>query len=146
MAFVMTRHDPTGGQSHVFPLFGIPFLLVGLNLAGGHVVLAALRRRFVWYTLTDRTAFVATRLFGKRRLDRYPLDATMRARLDDGDPGSVLFAGTGQQGTPWSANLGRRRYSSSSFPAGPAGFHRIAEARRVYGLLTQALANRMKAP
>ena len=69
-----------------------------------------------------RTAFVATRLFGKRRLDRYPLDATMRARLDDGDPGSVLFAGTGQQGTPWSANLGRRRYSSSSFPAGPAGF------------------------
>lgn len=123
----------------LIPLFGLPFLIVGLNQAGGHLVLDALRRRGTWYTLTDRTAFVATRFLGRQHLERHPLTIGMRPVLDDGDPGSIRFHGPGSTGG-WTHALGRSTFAGGKRGEGAAGFHRIREARQVFATLTQALA------
>ena len=55
----------------VLPLFGLPFLLVGLRKAGADIFWHAYMRRHTWYSLTNRRAFVATDLFGRKQLDAY---------------------------------------------------------------------------
>lgn len=75
----------------VMPLFGLVFLAIGLHKAGGSVFLAAWQRRGTWYTLTDRRAFIATDLAGRKTLEAYPIDATTKI---DHDPraGHIWFA------------------------------------------------------
>lgn len=126
------------GGAGPFPLFGIPFLLVGLHLAFGRVVWDAYARRGTHYTLTDRTAFVASQALGKRKLDRYPLTPGMALVLEEGDPGAVWF---GEQVTTYAGGPGpgrSRRYRGPRTVRRRIGFDRIAEARQVYGLLRAA--------
>jgi hypothetical protein len=129
------------GAPGPFPLFGLPFLLVGLHLAFGRLIWDAITRRSTHYTLTDRTAFVATAPFGKRKLERWALRPGMALVLDDAAPGSVWFD---QVATPYVTHLGpgrSRRYYGPRSTSRRIGFDRIAEARQVYGLMRQALAN-----
>lgn len=109
----------------VFPLFGLPFVAVGLYLLAGRLFWDAYLRSVTHYTLTDRAAFIATAAFGRRRLERVELQPGMRLTLDEGAPGSVLF-GAG----PVRFQNGRRQ------PAG-FGFRRIGEARQVYGMMAR---------
>lgn len=128
------------GAPGPFPLFGLPFLLVGLHLAFGRVFWDALTRRSTHYTLTDRTAFIASAPFGKRKLERWTLRPGMALVLDDGDPGAVWFD---QITTPYSSNFGpgrSRRYYGPRSTSRRIGFDRIAGARQVYGLMRQAIA------
>jgi hypothetical protein len=103
----------------LFPLAGLPFLGVGLYMLGGHVVYDAYLRSVTWYTLTDRTAFIATAAFGWRRLESLAIRDMAVLRLEDGTPGSVIFA----RRAPRKGRISTRR----------GGFRRIADARGVYG-------------
>ncbi len=159
MARRMTGDD--GGVLSLFPLFGLPFLLVGLYLAFGRLLWEAHARARTHYTLTDRAGFVATELFGRRNLERYPLGPDMRLTLEDGTPGTVWFAveehvrtfrdpsprDGGGIGIPGPAGgfqrtgFGARRGGSRRYVERKRiGFVRIAEARRVYGMFREALA------
>lgn len=133
---VTARQMP--GTGAVFPVFGLPFLLVGLHMAFGRVIWEAHLRARTHYTLTDRHAFIATSTLGKRRLDRFALDAQTPLVLEIGPPGSVYFgesairhsvSGAGRQGRTRSFTERRRH-----------GFERIADARAVYQLLREATA------
>ena len=66
-----SRADGLAGL--ILPLFGLIFVLVGLRAAGGEILWDAYRRRRTWYSLTNRRAFIATDLMGRRRLDPYPI-------------------------------------------------------------------------
>lgn len=57
----------------VMPLLALPFLVIGLQKAGVELLWDVYRRRRTWYTLTDRRAFIATAILGRRRLDPYPI-------------------------------------------------------------------------
>ncbi len=59
----------------LFPLAGIPFLFAGAYLMVGRFFWDARRRARTWYTLTDRRAFVATDIGGKRTLEDYEIGA-----------------------------------------------------------------------
>ena len=122
----------------LFPLFGLPFLAVGLYMMLGHVIVDGYVRSATHYTLTDRTAFIATDAFGKRSLKSYPIREMPFLELEDGMPGSVMF---------WEEELRRARRS----PARPGarvrhatatrnsvGFRRIDAAREVYRMLREA--------
>jgi hypothetical protein len=140
----MGRGTGIGG---VFPLFGIPFLLVGLHLAFGRVFWSAYARGRTHYTLTDRTAFIATEVMGRRRLARHDLGPEMALTLDDGDPGAVWF---GEEVTHHPGGFrgagSSRRYRAPSTTRRRIGFERIAGARRVYRLMTDALAAQKAGP
>jgi len=133
-AFVMVSGSGAPGAFVLFPLFGLPFLAIGLYMVGGRVWIDALRRAGTWYTLTDRTAFVATAFLGRKTLDSYPLAEMPHITLDDGDPGSVLFGG----GRPVRGSAHRIEWSAAEAAGKPTGFRHIREARRVYGMMRDA--------
>lgn len=132
-------------MAFLMPLFGLPFLLLGLNMAFGPQLMAWARRKGSWYTLTDRHAFIAVELLGKRSLERYPLGPQMHPALEEGFPGSVWFATAGPE-----TGLGHRWGGVMSLPSfdglNRIGFEAIPEARTVYFMLLEALAQRRAPP
>lgn len=121
-SWILGRGD-FGAVSRFFPLFGLPFLLIGLyNLAGFPVWRAYVRRRS-WYTLTNRNAFVATDLpFVGRRLKSYPITADTGLSFDGNDPATTIFA---QEVVDTSDGVAQTE----------VGFERIRDGRTVFGLM-----------
>lgn len=113
-----------------FPLFGLPFLGIGLYMVGGHAIWDVYVRSTTHYTLTTQNAFVARGVLGKRTLESHPINQMSRIVLEDGTPGSVIFG---------EAQLHRRgNRSRATVDPIPPGFHQIKEARAVYAQLRQA--------
>jgi hypothetical protein len=120
--FWMVQAMQAGG---VLWLFGLVFLYIGIR---------ELRRRpevrrdvlpETFYTLTDRRAFIATDLGGKRDLRSYPIDRDTVVELVDGRPGSVYFATAPVAG----GLLGGIRSR--------IGFELVEDARSVYALIRE---------
>ncbi|UYV38239.1 hypothetical protein N4R57_03890 [Rhodobacteraceae bacterium D3-12] len=77
----------------LFPLFGVPFVLIGLRILGVGGVWRAYERRYTWYTLTNRRAFIATALpLLKRSLKSWPIAPTTEIEFDGNTPGTLIFA------------------------------------------------------
>lgn len=65
---VMALQIPTGKAgvvSIVFPLFGIPFVLLGLYMIFGRFIYDAKKRAKTFYGLTDQRAIIVSGLFNK---------------------------------------------------------------------------------
>jgi hypothetical protein len=122
-AAAITRGGGMGGIAGLFPLFGLPFLAVGLYQLGGHVLWDAFRRGRTWYTLTDRRAFVATDLpFRGKQLKSYPITRETVLTFDDAELASIGFAFE-----PVPMKRGTRMKM--------VGFERIPDGRSVYALI-----------
>ena len=112
-----------GGPFRFFPLFGLPFLLIGLYSLFGFIFWRAHVRRHTWYTLTDRRAFIATDLpLRGRRLASYPITGGSVLSLDQGPPDTVIFA---QEMRRTRRGLREERI----------GFERIPDGANVYRLM-----------
>lgn len=131
MARMMTR----GEEFSIFPLFGLPFLLVGLYVSFGLPFGKDYVRKRSWYTLSDRKAYVATDLFGRRRLKAVPYAEMNILELEDGSPGSVTFKRevSVSHYTRRSRNGGRSRRTQTTTTN--TGFERIEDARAVYRMI-----------
>lgn len=75
----------------LFPLFGVPFVLVGLWLVFGHWFFDAYKRKKARYALTSKRALIARTLFG-RRMESYPILRDSQIRLISGKLDTVHFA------------------------------------------------------
>lgn len=75
----------------VFPLFGVPFVLVGLWLVAGHWFFDAYKRKRARYALTNKRALIARTIFG-RRMESYPIERGNQLRLISGKLDTVHFA------------------------------------------------------
>ncbi|MCR8726606.1 aspartate carbamoyltransferase catalytic subunit [Frigidibacter sp. ROC022] len=124
-----------------FPLFGLPFVAVGLYMVVGRLFWDAYLRGRTWYTLSDRTAYIATDTLRGRKLERYPIEPDTRLILNDGEIGNLWFAervvhrAGGYTGTGSS-----RRYRGPRTTVHPVGFRRIESPRRVFALMRDAQA------
>jgi hypothetical protein len=80
----------------LFPLFGIPFILIGLYLIFGRFFLDAKSREKTFYSLTDKRVIVITTLFEKRvkSLDLKRITEISFTKRSDGY-GSIIFNGGG---------------------------------------------------
>ncbi|MBR9764086.1 MAG: aspartate carbamoyltransferase catalytic subunit [Rhodobacteraceae bacterium] len=108
-----------------FWMFGLLHFTVGVGIAIGKPVLDPLRRRYTWYTLTDRRAFIARRtLLGARTLDSYRLTPGSRVSYDPGPPPSVHFA---EEEVRMKRGTRTRRI----------GFERIEDGQKVFALIEQ---------
>lgn len=101
----------------------VPPLLLGLWCLLGPGLRDCYRRRRTWYSLTDRRAFIATALCGRRKLTARALG--WPPRHDGGDPGTLDFAAPG---------------------APPFRFERIADAGSVRDLATAAAGHTRDLP
>ncbi|MEQ9694167.1 aspartate carbamoyltransferase catalytic subunit [Shimia sp. SDUM112013] len=112
-----------------FWMFGLLHFCVGLLIALGPIFGGAFIRRRTWYTLTDRRAFVATKLPVKgKTLDSYPIDSDTRISFDDTTLSTIHFAHG-------------RRYVGAHRRIGPIGFERIADGREVYRMIRDIQKN-----
>jgi hypothetical protein len=111
------------GVAVFMPLAGLPFVGVGLNLAGGKYFWRRYMRGKTWYSLTNRRAFVATNVMGQKRLNFWVIDPATIIEVTGDAPPSVRF--TGARGS-----------------VGVAGgaFEYIDEATKVAGLMRQVQA------
>lgn len=115
----ITGHDGFPWVAKFFPLFGIPFVLIGLRMLGGDSLWQACIRRRTWYTLTNRRAFIATNLpLRGRSLKSFDITPETEIEFDGRDPGTLIFAYESRR------SRGKSRQ--------PVGFHRIADARDVH--------------
>ncbi len=142
MASVMSSGP--GGFGLIFPMFGIPFVLVGFYLLVGRIFWDAYVRAHTWYTLTDRAAYTATDVLGRRSLKRVGFDEMTRLDLEDSRPGSVWFSETIA-----THSYRHRRSRSAGYRSGPlrtqttvtpVGFARIPEPRPVYRMIADRRA------
>lgn len=120
MTWQVVRDAPLPGI--LFPMIGLFITLSGLWQTIGTFLWDAYLRRHTWYTLTDRRAFVATQVMGRRTLRDWPVDAETLLDYDGALPGTIWFAEAGAR----DRRFGRR---------GRVGFEMLPDARAVHGLM-----------
>lgn len=126
LTFVGAASNAPAAFRLLFPLFGIVFVATAFWGVFGDFVTSAARNRGTFYTLTNRAAYIATDIAGRRSLDRYPVNEMSFLTLELSGVGSVLF---GRKENIHRSN-GRRATRMRQ-----VGFERISDAKDVYGIL-----------
>jgi hypothetical protein len=138
MALFMTHKVPKDGPGAVtliFPLFGIPFVLIGLYMIFGRFIVDAKRRSKTHYAITNQRIIVIT---GLRSLQIKSLnlrtlsDVSLSEKADK--TGTITFGPTNPF-TGWFGNM-----SWPGMPQSGPSFEMIQEAKKVYDLLRDAQA------
>ncbi|HGG05419.1 MAG TPA: aspartate carbamoyltransferase catalytic subunit [Aliiroseovarius sp.] len=130
--FWMIMASKAGGG---FWMFGLIHFTVGLSIAFGAIFWNAFRRRFTWYTLTNKRAIIATDLPVKGRvLKSYPIRFNTVLEYEPGPPATIIFSEELRRGSKG------RRYTVK------IGFEQISDGDRVYRLMrdVQRDAQRLK--
>lgn len=73
----------------LFEAVGALFIAVGAYMVIGRIFVEAWQRRRTWYTLTNRAAYLATEVFGRKSLKRIDLRDMNALALVDTAPGTV---------------------------------------------------------
>jgi len=115
--FWMVMASAGGG---FFWTFGLLFFAVGAyGLVGVHFW-RAYERRFTHYTLTSKRAIIAKSVFGRRKLESYPIAANTPLEFEESGPiGNIFFA----------EEIRRGRNSNYTVKI---GFQRVKDPRDVY--------------
>jgi hypothetical protein len=122
MASEMTSKGNAPGPVAFFPLFGIPFVLVGAYMVFGRFFWKAYKRSKTRYALTDKRAIIASSAFG-RKLKSYPISDGTRLEYEPGDAATIWFAEEERRGSKG------RRYTVKH------GFEYIPNGDEVYRLM-----------
>lgn len=114
--------DTTGGIGFLFPLFGLPFVLIGLWMMIGIPVWNAILRRNSFYTLTNRRGFIGSDLpvFG-RHLFAEQIDPASISTAHHGGLTDVQFG--------WRRQAMGSATGDTTLPAGlrPASFEAVSD-------------------
>ena len=120
--FWMVMASQAGG---VFWMFGLIHFSVGLGIMAGGPVISLYRRRHLYYTLTDRRAFIASDApIPGRSLQSYPIAADTPVTFHEGRLSDVHFA----------TRQVRAKHGHRSVAI---GFDRIENGRHVMSLIRQ---------
>ncbi|MBS8228384.1 aspartate carbamoyltransferase catalytic subunit [Vannielia litorea] len=130
MASSMSPGRNAPGIFHFFPLFGLPFLAIGLYMVFGKFFWRAYQRRHTNYTLTNKRGFIATEVMGQRKLKSYALTDTLE--LEQSAQGDTLWFASATY-TRRNKNGFKRTYSKR------IGFELIEDGAKVMGLARKAL-------
>ena len=123
--------DDAGPVAYVFPLFGIPFVIVGLYMIFGRFIYDSKKRSKTFYGLTDQRAIIVSGFFGKRvkSLNLKTLSDLNLTEKND-QSGTITFGHENQMGNFFSGNS-FPGMGSSNIPK----FELIDNAKDVYNKL-----------
>lgn len=115
----------------IFPLFGVPFVVIGLYLIAGRFWADAWLRSRTLYALTDRRALVLRTAFGAR-LTSSPLSGPVRLARQSGARGTLEFGAP----NPLAAMGGAFWPPGFTYFTGATAFEDIPDVMQVYALAT----------
>lgn len=126
----------SSGGSRVFPLFGLPFVAVGLHLVIGRFFVDAWQRRRTVYGVSTNRVLVLTDFFSTRTKSQglgTVADIALDERADGS--GSVTFG-------PWGDQQASFNFSGRSSGAAPAlAFRHLERCAEVYDIILKARAD-----
>ncbi len=123
--------EKAGAVSIIFPLYGIPFVLIGLYLIFGRFIYDSKKRAKTFYGLTDQRAIIISGLFSKgvKSLNLKTMSDVSLSEKSDGH-GTITF---GQENQMMSMFMG------GSFPDMDGStvpkFELIKDAKQIYNQL-----------
>jgi hypothetical protein len=137
MAVTQTSKTP-GPVGTIFPLFGLPFVLVGLYLIFGRFFFDARSRERTFYGVTSERIVIISGVFSQQTKSlqlRTLTDVSLTQRADGS--GSITFGPTFSMNAffPAGAWPGMGRYASPSFDL-------IEHAKEVYDIIRKAQRER----
>ena len=133
IALTITHAENKAGVlAYIFPVFGVPFIVIGFYLMIGRFFWDAYARKHSAYLLTNRRALIETSALGKKltSVTLADLDAVGLLERNDGS-GTVIL------GRDVSRGIGQNTYTKRA-----PHFEFIIEARRVYKLVEEARTKR----
>lgn len=138
MAIMAFLEGGMGSPGICFPLFGLPFVAIGLYMLSGRFLLDAPARRRTYYALTDRRVVIVSGL-RDRSVVSIPLDRidNVQMILHRNGKGTLMFHG--QTGTMEAR--GRYYVFGMSQSSGVPSFDHIPEPRAVYDMILEAQDN-----
>lgn len=125
--------ESTDGTFNIFPLFGIPFVVVGLYLLLFRHIVSFAKRKNMVYALTNKRALIVHT--GKRQYVqeyRYENISNIQMKCDDNDIGSIFFL------------TGEVRYNNGRSYSSTSGIFGIKDTKKVYKILSQCMENKRK--
>jgi hypothetical protein len=132
MALTATTKAP-GPIAIIFPLFGVPFVLIGLYMVFGRLIVDARMRERTFYGITSERIIIVSGLFGRRTKSlnlRTLSDISLTERPDG--IGTITF-GPMQPFGQW--------FASGSWPGAgqyaPPAFDMIDHAKEIYDVIRQ---------
>ena len=116
----------------IFPLFGIPFVFVGIYIIVGRFWADAKRRENTYYGLTDKRIIIISGIFSRKvkSMNLRTLSDVSVSEKSDGT-GTITFGPT----NPMSQWFGGQHWAGMS-PT--ASFEMINEAKNVYGQIRES--------
>ncbi len=89
----------------ILPIFGIPFVIMGLYLIFGRFFIDAMRRKNTFYGLTNKRVIIVSGLFG-RKVDSLNIDGITELSFAEksGGYGSITFGRTDKLSSSYTAS------------------------------------------
>jgi hypothetical protein len=121
--------DKAGPVSIVFPLFGLPFVLIGLYIMVGRFFYDAKKRSKTFYGLTNKRIIIVSYLFGKtlNSLNLKNIDEISIVEKANGS-GTITLG---------KDNVVRNKFSSRGNTVSAPELEMIDNAKQVYNLIRQ---------
>jgi hypothetical protein len=134
MVFSPHRQNIPGPMAVIFPLWGVPFILVGLYMVFGRFFVEMKLRERTCYAVTSERILIKSGLF-TRTLKSLNLRTLSDLSFTDGDEGrgTITFGPS----NPYSTLIGNSSWPGATQRMAPS-FDSIPEARRVYELIREA--------
>jgi hypothetical protein len=125
--------EAADGGFKLFPLFGVPFVFIGLYLLFFRHLVSLFRRKNMIYALTNKRVMIVHT--GKRQYVqeyRYENISNIQMKCDEDDIGSIFFF------------TGEIRYNNGRNYSSTSGIFGIKDTKKVYKILSQCMENKKK--
>lgn len=124
-----------GAVNVIFPLFGIPFVLMGLYLIFGRFIFKAWKKRRTYYAVTDRRVISLIRVFGDHFMEADVKSiSSISRRMRSSGVGSIAFGGSGAS-SAWSSMFANAEFGMPGYMPSQLAFVDIENAEPVYKLI-----------
>ncbi len=128
----MATNDADDAVFSIFPVFGLPFVFIGMYLLFFRYVISAIQRKRMIYAITNKRVLIVHT--GRKQYVqeyRYTDISNVQMKCDNNDVGSIFF---------FSGALRYNRNGSSY--ASTSGVFGIKNTKKVYKILSQCMENK----
>ena len=132
--FTQTNHSTDKMAILIFPLFGIPFVLIGLYFMVGRFIVKKLRKQKTFYAVTNKRVLIITKFFGENLQAEYinSLPSINKSIRPNGF-GTITFGNASLMDSLY-GNTGMEFFISFYSKTSPA-FYDIKDANAVYDIV-----------